>query len=112
MSWRRVLLGFFGLLALAAIAVVWTLPPPAPLVLPPQGVVLSNVTVINPGVDRRAGRSLRIEGGRVASIADGRVYTMPQLTAQLARYREYFEGALYDPISVALVRRALARILD
>jgi imidazolonepropionase-like amidohydrolase len=45
-----------------------------------------------------------------AVIADGRLYARAALDAQLARYREHFEGALYDWITVALARRALARV--
>jgi imidazolonepropionase-like amidohydrolase len=47
-----------------------------------------------------------------AVIADGRLYTRAELDAQLARYREHAEGAVYDALSVVLVRRALARIFD
>ena len=47
-----------------------------------------------------------------AVVADGRLYTKPQLDAQLARYQEHWNGAFYDAVSVALVRRALARIFD
>ncbi len=47
-----------------------------------------------------------------AVIADGRLYTRAQLDAQLARYQELSEGAIYDAVSMLLVRRALARVLD
>jgi imidazolonepropionase-like amidohydrolase len=48
----------------------------------------------------------------MAVVADGRLYTREQLDAQLARHQRHQNGALYDRISVALVRRALARIVD
>ncbi|HEY8152980.1 MAG TPA: amidohydrolase family protein [Myxococcota bacterium] len=69
MSVRRVLLVLLGVLLLAAVAVVWTILPPAPLDLPPRGALLANVTVINPGIGREAGRTLRITGDRIESIA-------------------------------------------
>jgi hypothetical protein len=47
-----------------------------------------------------------------AVVADGRLYTRAELDAQLARYSEHSEGAIFDSVSVVLARRALARILD
>jgi hypothetical protein len=47
-----------------------------------------------------------------AVVRDGRLHTRASLDAQLARYREHAGGALYDALSVALVKRALARIFD
>ena len=47
-----------------------------------------------------------------AVVADGRLYTRAQLDAQRERYQEHFNGWIYDHVSVALVRRALARIFD
>ena len=68
MSVRRVVVALVGVLLLAAAALLWAIVPPAPLSLPPRGVVLADVTVINPGSDRQAGRTLRIAGDRIASI--------------------------------------------
>jgi imidazolonepropionase-like amidohydrolase len=45
-----------------------------------------------------------------AVVADGRLYTRADLDAQLARYRAYAEGFLFDRISVAVTKRLLARI--
>jgi imidazolonepropionase-like amidohydrolase len=57
-------------------------------------------------------RSLDALDSLEAVVADGRLYTRSDLDAQLARYRSHFDGALYDVVSVALVRRALARMFD
>jgi imidazolonepropionase-like amidohydrolase len=45
-----------------------------------------------------------------AVVADGRLYTRADLDAQLARYRVYADGWLFDRISVAVTQRLLARI--
>jgi imidazolonepropionase-like amidohydrolase len=55
-------------LLLCAGGVWWALSLPAPLALPEQGFVLEDVTLIEPGISRRAGRSLRVEGGSIVSI--------------------------------------------
>lgn len=47
-----------------------------------------------------------------AVVADGRLYPREILESQLARYREHAQGRLFDAISVALTRRALARLFD
>ncbi len=41
-------------------------------------------------------------------VRDGRLFTREALDAQLARYREHYDGALYDAIVTPLVRRVLA----
>jgi cytosine/adenosine deaminase-related metal-dependent hydrolase len=56
-----------GVVLLAAL-VLSRLAPPAPLRPPERGAVFSNVTVVNPGAGREAGRTVRVEGGRIASI--------------------------------------------
>jgi imidazolonepropionase-like amidohydrolase len=53
-------------------------------------------------------RSLDALGSLVAVVRDGRLYPRAALDAQLARYREHFDGALYDAVVTPLVRRALA----
>jgi hypothetical protein len=55
-------------LVLLGAAVLGTLAPPKPLAPPARGVVLENVTIVNPGAGREAGRTVRVEGGRVAAI--------------------------------------------
>ena len=57
-------------------------------------------------------QSLDALGSLEAVVADGRLYTRAQLDAQLARYRRHSESAIFDAVSVVLVRQALARILD
>ncbi len=88
MTWRRALLGFVALLLLAVGAAVWKLLPPSPLPLPARGVVLTNVTVINPGRERLAGRTLVVEDGRIASI---------EPTAAGAPANPAFDGAFVIP---------------
>jgi cytosine/adenosine deaminase-related metal-dependent hydrolase len=57
-------------------------------------------------------RSLDALDSLEAVVADGRLYTREELGEQLARYRRYSEGALFDALSMVLVRRAMARIFD
>jgi imidazolonepropionase-like amidohydrolase len=45
-----------------------------------------------------------------AVIADGRLYRVADLEAQLDRYRKHHEGRIFDAVSTALVRRVLGRI--
>jgi len=56
-----------GLLLLAALALS-RLAPPEPLRPPERGAVFSNVTVVNPGAGREPERTVRVAGGRIASI--------------------------------------------
>jgi cytosine/adenosine deaminase-related metal-dependent hydrolase len=56
---------------LLALGVLWRLAPPRPLRPPERGAVFSNVTVVNPGAGRQAGQTVRVEGGRIASIEPG-----------------------------------------
>jgi len=44
-------------------------------------------------------------------VHDGRLYTRNQLDAQLARYREQFDGTLYDAVVTPVVRRVVAATL-
>lgn len=46
----------------------------------------------------------------VAVVADGRLYTRQMLDDQLAVYRAYADGWLFDRISVAVTQRLLARL--
>ncbi len=43
-------------------------------------------------------------------VREVRLYTRAMLDAQLARYREHHEGALYEALVVPLVRSALASV--
>jgi len=45
-----------------------------------------------------------------AVVADGRLYTREMLDDQLARYRRYADGWLFDRVSVAVTQRLLARL--
>ena len=68
---RRILavLLIAGLLFVLPIVGLWIALQPPVLEVPGQErLVFSNVTVVNPGVDRRAGRTLTVDGGRIESI--------------------------------------------
>src|SRR5262249_28320487 len=56
-----------ALVAIAA-AVIIILRPAKPLPVPAQGITLSGVTVVNPGLDRRTNQTVRVEGGAIKSI--------------------------------------------
>jgi hypothetical protein len=45
-----------------AVAVGISLRQPTPLTVPPQGVALAGVTVVNPGLERRADQLIVVEG--------------------------------------------------
>ena len=64
----RVVLGLVAVVVAAGGWIWWSLRPPAALAVPEAGAVLSGVTVINPGADRRDGQRVVIEGDRIASI--------------------------------------------
>lgn len=57
-------------------------------------------------------RSLDALASVAAVVVDGRLYPRETLDAQLARTRTWFEGAVFDAISVALARRAMERIFE
>ncbi len=60
-----------GLLGVALIIVLLlTLRPPPPLEIPRPGVMLADVTVINPGSGRRAHQTIRVSGSTIESISD------------------------------------------
>jgi imidazolonepropionase-like amidohydrolase len=46
-----------------------------------------------------------------AVVADGRLYPREALDAELARYRAYQEGRLFDTVSVWVTQRMLARVV-
>ena len=68
MTRRRILVALVGVVLLGALGLLVAILPPAPLALPPRGLVLANVTVINPGLGRAEGRTLRVAGERIESI--------------------------------------------
>jgi imidazolonepropionase-like amidohydrolase len=64
----RVSVGIAALVALLAVA-VWTIVrPPAPLALPEPGAVLEGVTLVEPGVSRRASVRVVVEGSSIERI--------------------------------------------
>jgi imidazolonepropionase-like amidohydrolase len=67
-----------------AVAVGIALRQPTPLTVPPQGVALAGVTVVNPGLDRRADQVIAIEGPTIKTIAD---VGSPRAPTADARYR-------------------------
>jgi hypothetical protein len=88
----RRLLRIVSFLAVAAAAlgagVYAIVQPPAPLVLPEQGVVLEGVTLLRPGEGRETQRRLVVRGGTIAAIEAARpdasgpfagMYVMPGL---------------------------------
>jgi imidazolonepropionase-like amidohydrolase len=69
---RRILRGAgvgAALLVGLGAAVVLALRPPASLAVPPQGAVLADVTVVDPGHGRRAHQTIRVAGSVIASIS-------------------------------------------
>lgn len=71
---RRIftVLAVVGILLVLVVVTVWFIlqPPASALAVPRQErLVFSNVTVINPGLDRRTGQTLIAEGGQIISIA-------------------------------------------
>ena len=65
---RRILLIALGLLLLVGAWAWWSLRPPAPLPVPPRGALLEDVAVVNPGGERLAHRTVRVDGAAIASI--------------------------------------------
>ena len=69
---KRVLIGvgvIIGLLVLFAGTVQFLLQPQYILTVPPQErLVFSNVTVVNPGLDRQSGQTVIVEDGHIVSI--------------------------------------------
>jgi imidazolonepropionase-like amidohydrolase len=65
-------LALAGVAGIAMLAVVlWIgLQPPKPLAPPQPGAYFARVTLVEPGVGRSPERSLRVEGDRIAAIAD------------------------------------------
>ena len=58
------------LLLLAAVFGAWfALDPPELEVAPARSLVLRDVTVVNPGLDRSPRRDVRIEAGEISSVA-------------------------------------------
>jgi cytosine/adenosine deaminase-related metal-dependent hydrolase len=71
---RRILKLLFvaGLLLVLLLVGVWIALQPPVLGVPSQErFVFSNVTVVNPGLDRRAGQTLTVQGERIESINTG-----------------------------------------
>ena len=66
----RLLLGVAVLVALLALAIWATVRPPAPLAIPQPGAVLDGVTLVEPGVSRRASVRVVVEGSSIERIED------------------------------------------
>ena len=64
----RVAVGIAALAALLALAVWAIVRPPAPLALPEPGAVLEGVTLVEPGVSRRASVRVVVEGSSIERI--------------------------------------------
>ncbi|MEN8185342.1 MAG: hypothetical protein ABFS46_22725, partial [Myxococcota bacterium] len=61
-----------ALVLVAAVgAVLGRLRPPELLAVPERGVVFADVTVVNPGRERIPGRTVRVEGDRIAAMGSG-----------------------------------------
>lgn len=63
------LIGVLGMGLLAG-GLLLALRPPQPLRAPQRDLVLADVTLVRPGAGRRSHQTLRVGGGRIASIAD------------------------------------------
>jgi hypothetical protein len=59
-----------GVSLLAIAAALVSLRPPPPLRSPPQGSALCDVTVVNPGTERRARQTIRVTGAVIESISE------------------------------------------
>jgi hypothetical protein len=77
-------------LALVVVAGWMALQPPV-LAVPNQGLVLSEVTVVNPGLDRRSQQTLTVRGANIDSISD----SGPQPSADAST--RHFAGAYVLP---------------
>jgi hypothetical protein len=69
----RILVGTLAAILLLAAGVWWIVRPAEPLALGPPLGVLADVTVVNPGLERRPHQRLVIRDGRVAEITDATV---------------------------------------
>lgn len=71
-KWLVALAVLAAVVAAALLFVVRSLDPPPPLAPPAQGARFSSVTLVEPGVGRRADVFVAVEGGEIAEIAPGR----------------------------------------
>lgn len=76
----RILLGAAAVLAGLAALLWFSLTPPAPLARPEPGIVLENVTLLQPGEGRRARQRLVVEGGTIAEVGPAGAAAMPSGT--------------------------------
>lgn len=70
---RRVGSVLLALMIIATVLAAWvwtSFVPPDPLPVPVQGLILDDVTIVNPGEDRIAGQRIRVDGGVIAQITD------------------------------------------
>src|SRR6266852_363156 len=66
----KLVLALVALAVVALIALFIVVRPPEPLAVPAQGITLSGVTVINPGIGRHAQQTVVVEGAGIKSIAN------------------------------------------
>jgi amidohydrolase family protein len=66
LKWVGLAVAIIGALLVVVLAVLW---PPAPLTSPQEDMVLSGVTIVNPGIGRRVDQRVTIHGSLIESIA-------------------------------------------
>jgi hypothetical protein len=66
----KLVLALVAVAVVALIALFIVLRPPEPLGVPAQGIKLSGVTVINPGIGRHAQQTVVVEGAGIKSVAN------------------------------------------
>jgi imidazolonepropionase-like amidohydrolase len=67
---RNIVIAIVAIVVVVVGAIVVALWPAPPLSVPPQGVRVAGVTVINPGQDRRANQTIVVSGGAIGAISD------------------------------------------
>jgi hypothetical protein len=78
-------LGVVVVLLAAAGVFVWrSILPPAPLPVAPRGVLLHDVTVVQPGAGRYPGQRIVVEGGRIAEMGPAEGAAPPDAAGDLS----------------------------
>ena len=95
---RRIIIAFvafFVVLGILAVVAAIKLRPPAPLrTLQQQNLVLSGVTLVNPGLTRAAGQTIIIRGSRITAVTS-QPPERSEASMVLSRYRvtTYCQGS-------------------